>query len=411
MRNIRSGNSKFIKDLNQALILNIVRNQDPISRSEIAKMIKLSPAAVSNLTDKLIKEGYIREKGPGSSEAGRKPILLELNPKARFVVGIDLERVNTVKAAITDLRANIICKKKHFLKDTDFSTVVDSIVNIVHELVDASGLKIEKIMGIGIGTPGLLDHHKGKVIYSTYLHWRNVPLSALIEQELDIPVIIDTDTNAPALAEQKYGAGKEAKDLIYITVGPGLGAGIIIDGQIYHGIDGTAGEFGHTIIDPDGPLCSCGNRGCLETMVAEASIIKRATEGIRKGKVSLISKLAQNQEGLITPKIIYEAALKKDKFAVEVIQETGYYLGLGLVSLVNLLNPEVIVIGGDISQVADILLEPVREVVLSRALSVPAQRVRIVASHFGKDAGIIGAATLVLENIFQIPEVSLSSVR
>ncbi|MCD6231072.1 ROK family protein, partial [Candidatus Aerophobetes bacterium] len=126
---------------------------------------------------------------------------------------------------------------------------------------------------------------------------------------------------------------------------------------------------------------------------------------------SLISKLAQNQEGLITPKIIYEAALKKDKFAVEVIQETGYYLGLGLVSLVNLLNPEVIVIGGDISQVADILLEPVREVVVSRALSVPAQRVRIVASHFGKDAGIIGAATLVLENIFQIPEVNLSSVR
>jgi len=410
MRKAHSGNPKFIKNLNQALILNIVRNKDPISRSEIAKTIRLSPAAVSNLTDGLIKDGYIREKGPGSSEAGRKPILLELNSKARFVIGIDLERVNTVRAAITDLRAHVICKREHSLKDTDFSTVVESIVDIIYELIDASGLKIEKVMGIGIGTPGLLDHRKGKVIYSTYLHWRNVPLRALVEQELDIPVIIDTDTNAPVLAEQRYGAGKGARDLIYITIGPGLGSGIIIDGQIYHGIDGTAGEFGHTIIDPNGPLCSCGNYGCLETLVAESSIMKRATEEINKGKVSLINDLAQNQGGL-KPKIIYQAALKGDKLAIEIIQKTGYYLGLGLVNLVNLLNPEVIVIGGDISQVADILLESVKKVVASRALSTPSQRVKIVASHFGKDAGIIGAATLFLESIFRIPEVSLSSVR
>ena len=408
MKRILSGKNEMMRDLNRCLVLSTVRNSEPISRIDIAKKLNLSPSAISNITNELISKEFIREIGPGSSQnLGRKPTLLEVDPQTWYVVGIDFERITSIRVGIANLKGKLTAKTEGPVKDASPSQVVDLIAELIDRLINKVNIKRERIIGIGMGTPGLLDQKEGKVIYSVHLGWRNVSLRELVEKKTGALLIIDTDTNAPALAEQRYGAGKGTRDLIYITIGSGLGAGIIIDEQIYHGIDGTAGEFGHTIIDPNGPLCSCGNRGCLEALVTESSIMKQATEGINKGEATLINNLAQKQ-GNLTPKIIYEAASKGDKFAIQIIQKTGYYLGLGLVNLVNLLNPEVIVIGGDISQVADILLKPVKEVVSSRALSAPAQRVKIIASHFGKDAGILGAATLFLESVFQIPEAGLS---
>jgi len=405
-----SGNPEFIKNLNQALILTLVREYEPIPRNEIAKLTKLSPAAVSNLTDSLIKNGYLEEKDEGNSRVGRKPILLKLTERKHFVIGIDLERVNLIKAAIVNLKANIVCKVEYTLDINDPSGVVDSIVNVIQELVNNSKIEMEKIAGIGIGSPGLIDHHSGKIIYSVYPGWKNVPLRALVTQELDIPVIVDTDTNAPALAEYRYGAGRGTRDLVYITIGPGVGTGIIINGELYRGIDGTAGEFGHTVIDLNGLPCRCGNYGCLETFITESSIARRAAEEIKKGKKSLIGDLAKG--GRISPEIIYESALMGDKLAVSLIKQTGFYLGMGLVNLVNLLNSEVIIIGGNISCVADILLESAREVVSQKALPTPARRVKILPSSLGKNAGIIGAATLILDrSIFHVPEIKLNTGR
>ena len=411
MKHHFSGNPKFIKNLNQALILGLVKDYKLISRNEIAKLIKLSPAAVSNLTDSLIKDGYLQEKGEGNSRVGRKPILLELTEKKHFVIGIDLERVDTIKAAMVNLRANIICKVKHTLNINDPSAVVNSIVNAIGELLNNSKIEMEKIIGIGIGSPGLIEHRTGEVIYSIYPGWKNVPLRALVTQEFDIPVVVDTDTNAPSLGECRYGVGRGARDLVYITIGPGIGTGIIIDDELYRGIDGTAGEFGHTVVDLNGFPCKCGNFGCLETLVTESSIVRRATEEIKKDNKSLISGLAEEREGKISPQIIYESALKGDKLAKNIIKQAGYYLGIGLVNLVNFLNPEVIIVGGNISRVADILLESAKEVVSQKALPLPGGRVKILPSSFGQDAGIIGAATLVLDRIFHVPEVKLNTGR
>lgn len=408
MKKVLSGKNEMMRDLNRCLVLNAVRNSEFISRIGIAKKLNLSPSTVSNITNELIKQKFIREIGPGSSQnLGRKPTLLEVDPQTWHVIGVDLERVTSMKVGIINLKGKLIAKVEEPVKDRSPSGVVDLIARTIDRLVSEGNIKRERIIGIGMGTPGLLDQKEGQVIYSVYLGWKNVSLRELMKEKTGIPFILDTDTNAPALAEQRYGAGKGTRDLIYITIGPGLGAGIIIDGQIYHGIDGTAGEFGHTIIDLNGPLCSCGNYGCLETLVAESSIMKQATEGIDKGEATLINDLIQNGSGL-TAEIIYEAALKEDKFAIKIIQKTSYYLGLGLVNLVNLLNPEVIVIGGEISQVGDILFKPVKEVIASRAFSTPVQRVKILASHFGKDAGILGAATLFLESVFRIPEIKLN---
>jgi len=408
MVKVISGNNEMMRDLNRCLVLNAVRNYEPLSRRDIAKKLNLSPSSVSNITDELIKKGFIREIGPGSSQnLGRKPILLEIDPSNWYVIGVDLERVTSVKVGITNLKGKLIAKVEESLEDTSPSQVVDLVARLIDRIVNKVNVKQERIIGIGIGTPGLLNQRGGKVIYSVYLGWRNVPLRELMEKKTGLPLIIDTDTNAPALGEQWYGAGRKAKSLIYITVGPGVGAGIIINGRVYQGIVGTAGEFGHTVIDLDGPLCGCGNRGCLETLAAEPSLIRWVEGRITTEEKSIIRKLALQNDGKITAEIVYQAALKKDRLAMEAIRETGRYLGMGVISLVNLLNPQFIIIGGRISRVAELLIQPIKEMVLRYALPIPAQRVKILPAHFGEDAGVIGAATLVLQDVFEIPEVTL----
>jgi glucokinase-like ROK family protein len=396
-----------MRDLNRCLVLNTVKNYEPLSRRDIAKKLNLSPSSVSNIIDELIKKGFIREIGPGPSQnLGRKPILLEIDPFTWYVIGADLERVTSVKVGITNLKGKLIAKGENFLEDISPSQVVDSVAKLIDRLVNKVKIKRERIIGIGMGTPGLLDQRKGKVIYSVYLGWRDVPLRELIEKKTGLPFIIDTDTNAPALGEQWYGAGKKAESLIYITIGPGVGAGIIINGRVYQGVDGSAGEFGHTVIDPDGPLCGCGNRGCLEALAAEPSLIRWVEGRIATGEKSVIRELSWQNNGKITAEIIYQAVLKKDRLAIEAVRETGRYLGMGVISLVNLLNPQFIIIGGRISRVAQILIQPIKEMVLRYALPIPAQRVKILPAHFGEDAGVIGAATLVLQDVFELPEAA-----
>ena len=283
--------------------------------------------------------------------------------------------------------------------------MVGKISRLVKILLDRAKVDKGKILGIGIGTPGLLDKKEGKVIYSVYPGWRNVEIKKLIEEVTELPVVIDTDTNAPALGEHWFGAGKKARNLIYITIGPGVGAGIIIGGKIYQGVDGTAGEFGHTVIDPEGPLCRCGNRGCLETLAAEPSLVNRVKRSIESGKKTTITESVSKEE--ITPEVIYKAALEGDSLAREAIAQVGRYLGMGVIGLINLLNPEFIIIGGRIIQAARLLIQSVEDVVSRYALPIPARRVRILPAYLGEDAGVIGAATLVLQNIFEIPELSV----
>jgi DNA-binding Lrp family transcriptional regulator len=239
MKKVLSGKNEMMRDLNRCLVLNTVRNSEPIPRIDIAKKLNLSPSAVSNITNELINKEFIREIGPGSSQnLGRKPTLLEVDPQTWYVVGVDFERITSIKVGIANLKGKLIAKTEEPVKNTSPSQVVDLIAGLIDRLINKLNIRREKIIGIGMGTPGLLDQKEGKVIYSVYLGWRNVSLRKLVKKKIGTSLIIDTDTNAPALAEQRYGAGKGTRDLIYITIGPGLGAGIIIDEQIYHGIDG-----------------------------------------------------------------------------------------------------------------------------------------------------------------------------
>jgi len=398
----RTASLQLMKEINQSIVLNIIRNYGPISRADIAKKTKLSSTTVSTLVDDLIKQEYLEEIGEGESSGGRRPILLKFKPGAHFVIGVELEGKN-ISVAITDLKINIINKLTEEIKNTDESSVVDEIINLVQQVIEKSRVKFEKIVGMGVGATGLIDTERGIIRQAVNLNWKDVPLRNLIEERFDqIPIYIDNIANVAALGEKWTGAGKKAKNLIYIRIGTGIGTGIILNGTIYEGSNGNAGEIGHMTIEPNGPRCRCGNRGCLEVLASGSAIAKRATVEILGGRDTLIEELTNGSIEEIIAKIVAEAAKKGDKLALEIWEEVGEYLGIALANLINMYNPEIIVIGGGVAQAGKLLFGPIKRTVKKRALPGPAKTAKIVPSQLDENVSIIGAVALALEMIFKV---------
>ena len=398
----RTANPQLMKKINQSIVLNIIRNYGPISRADIAKKTKLSSTTISTLADDLIKQEYLEEIGEGKSSGGRRPILLKFNPASHFVIGVELEGKN-ISVAVTDLKINIINKLTEEIKNSDESWVVDKIINLVQQVIEKSRVKFEEIVGMGVGATGLIDTKRGIIRQAVNLNWKDVPLKDLIEDSFDeVPIYMDNIANVAALGEKWAGAGKEAKNLIYIRIGTGIGAGIILNGTIYEGSNGNAGEIGHMTIEPNGPRYRCGNRGCLEALASGSAIAKRAITEILGGRDTLIEKLTNGSIEEITAKIVAEAAKKGDKLALEIWKEIGEYLGIAIANLINIYNPEIIVIGGGVAQAGGLLFESIKRTVKKRALPGPAKIAKIVSSQLGENVSTIGAASLALEKIFKV---------
>jgi len=391
-----------MKEINQSIVLNMVRNYGPISRADIAKRTKLSSTTVSTLVDDLIKQEYLEEIGEGESSGGRRPILLKFNPAFHFVIGVELEG-RSITVAVTDLEINIINKLTEEIKNSDESLVANKIINLAQQVIEKSRVKLEKIIGMGVGATGLIDTERGIIRQAVNLNWKDVPLKDLIEKKFDgIPIYIDNIANVAVLGEKSAGAGKEAKNLIYIRIGTGISAGIIFNRTIYEGSNGNAGEIGHMTIEPNGPRCKCGNRGCLEVLASGSAIAKRAITEILGGRDTLIEKLTNGSIEEITAKIVAEAAKKGDKLSLEIWEETGEYLGIAIANLINIYNPEIIIIGGSVAQAGGLLFEPIKRTVKKRALPGPAKIVKIVPTKLEENVSIIGAASLVLEKTFKV---------
>jgi glucokinase len=253
------------------------------------------------------------------------------------------------------------------------------------------------IVGVGAGSPGPLDCRDGVVLAAPNLGWVNVPLKSRLEHELGIPVVVGNDANAAALAERRFGAGRGVDNLVYITISTGIGGGIITDGRLLLGRRGFAGEIGHTTVEPHGPPCKCGNIGCLETLAAGPAIARAAAERIGRGEPSLVASLAEGDLKRITTEIVADAARKGDRLAIEVLQNAAFYVGVALVNLIHLLEPELILIGGGVAHAGDLLFDTVRSVVRERAIACMAEGVRIERAALGDDAGVLGAIALFLE--------------
>jgi glucokinase len=260
-----------------------------------------------------------------------------------------------------------------------------------------SDIDLKQVLGMGVAAAGLVNPGTGVLLYSPNLpRLRDAPLKALLEQEIKAPVWLANDASLAALGEHRFGAGRGFSHLVYITVSTGIGGGVIIDNALFLGSQGFAAEIGHMVIDPDGPRCACGNIGCLEALASGSAIARMASEEMSKGKVSVITSLADNDLSGVTAEVVARAAQSGDPLASEIMERAGTSLGIGVVNLLHLFDPELIIIGGGVSRAGELILAPVRKVIAERAMP-GFRQAKVVTSALGDDSGLYGAVALVLE--------------
>jgi glucokinase len=275
--------------------------------------------------------------------------------------------------------------------------VLERIVGSLAEALAKAGLRQGDLAAVGICSPGPCDIDAGVISSAPNLPgWRDVPICRYLEERLGVPARLENDANAAALGEHVYGAGRGCRHLIYMTVSTGIGGGLIIDGRLYRGATGVAGEVGHMTIEPDGPLCGCGNRGCLEALASGTAIAARGEELVAQGGSALLARLAQEQ-GDLTAETVSRAADQGDVACQGIIRRAGYYLGIGLASYVNIFNPEAIIIGGGLAKAGELLLAPARAEMAARAMSEALKAVQLKPAELGDYAGVMGMVALLRE--------------
>ncbi len=312
-------------------------------------------------------------------------------------IGVDLGGTN-VKTALVTAERELIAKDS---RPTDANAgpggVMDVMEQSVRDLLQSNGLSMEQVAAAGFGAPGPMDWKTGVVFSPPNLPgWKNVPLAEEMKKRLGIACFVDNDANVACYGEYWMGAGRGAQSIVVFTLGTGVGGGIVVFGQLLRGIDGTAAELGHIKVQRDGRLCGCGSHGCLEAYSSVTGMVRTAVEGLEKGGESSLREMCQQDISKITGKMISEAAEQGDAFAKMVFTETATWLGLGIASMVNVLNPEKAVLCGGMIAAGDMLFEPVRKTVFKNAFEVPAKRCEIVPAGLGGDAGVLGCAGCAL---------------
>jgi predicted NBD/HSP70 family sugar kinase len=382
----RAGSLESLRRLNRLRVIHALRDEGQISRAEIARRTGLSRSTVSSLVSDLQADGLVVERPePGSAfgdQGGRPPILLSFDASAGAAVGIDFGHSH-LRVAVSDLAGAILAERERPL-DTDHEAQegLDAAAGLVEDTLADAGVERGRVIGAGMGLPGPINQDDGLVGSSAILPgWIGVAAAAEMRGRLDLPVMVDNDANLGALAEAAFGAGRDAGDLIYLKVSSGIGAGLILNGRLYRGSAGLAGELGHVLVDPEGLVCRCGNRGCLETLAASGA---------------LVELLRRSHGEDLTVAGMLAAARAGDLGCRRVIADAGRAIGQAVATLLNVLNPDLIVVGGDLAAAGDLLLEGVRESVGRAALPEAARTARVVAGVLGDRAQVLGALALVV---------------
>jgi glucokinase len=309
-------------------------------------------------------------------------------------VGVDLGGTN-IRAAVFDGGMHILGRSERQTRaHEDANGVIRRIATCVREALEQASVPGGEVAGVGVGAAGLTDWRTGVVVLASNLGWRNVPLKERLEQELDGPrVAVDKDTNAAALAEARLGAGREFKHFLYVTAGTGIGGGLILDGALYRGATGGAGDVGHIVVDPEGPRCGCGDHGCVEVFSSGAGMVDRAREALAQGGEESTSSALDPER--LTTEDIFDAARRGDAVAARVVERAGAALGLALADYVNINNPEAIVLGGGVTRAGETYLGPVERELKRRALTTLGEIVKLVPPGLRDDVGVTGAALLL----------------
>jgi glucokinase len=316
----------------------------------------------------------------------------------RYVIGVDLGGTN-VRAALIERDGTILRQaRRPSLQGEPAASTLNQIVDACKEVIREHGVAFSEVLGVGIGLPGIMDTQTGVCFWSpNFHHWKDVPIGPTVAEGLRLPVFILNDAKCAALGELVHGAGKGVRNMVMITLGTGIGGAFVVDGRLLIGPNGSIGEVGHHTVEPHGRRCGCGNFGCWEAMCARDAIIERTDRKLQAGRPSRLRELAPRGE--VTPDLVSRAATEGDPLAQEVMDETGFWIGVGVTNLINMLNPERFVIGGGIAQAGELLFAPIRRTVESRAVPLQRQTAEIVPAVLGDNAGVMGAGALVLDRL------------
>jgi len=407
----RSNNSTkhaapFLLSPSEAQAVASIRRLGPLSRTEIAETIGYSRSKITSVVNVLTHANILKEIGDGTSSGGRRPRVLDFNADFGYVVGVDLG-ATSVDLAVANFGGQILHRES---LESDVRDGPDATLGLIGryllENLAHMGISPDKVYAFGIGVPGPVEFSTGLLIAPPIMPgWEAYPIHSYIQESFPSTIcIVDNDVNVMAMGELRAGAGIEEENFIFIKIGTGIGAGIVSNGEVYRGSNGSAGDIGHICADPSGPICHCGNIGCLEAIAAGPPIAARGIEAARQGNSPILAKYLKANNGTLTAEDIGFAAAEGDPAANELIQESGRIIGEVLASLVNFYNPSLILIGGGVSKIGHQFLASIRRGVLHRSLPLSTRHLRIDTSLMGSDAGITGAITLALEHVFVVSE-------
>lgn len=382
---VRTGDPEMAREINRALVLDLLRKHEALSRAQIARLLNVSKATISAVTSQLIEQQIVTEVGEGDvpKQGGRKPILLALDTASQFVVGVDVGYTNTV-AGVGNLRGELLAR---LAQPTARSHTVDHIIDQVSALIDGiltqSKIPHEKILGLGISVAGMVEKARGLITLSPDFNWHDVHIVNELHQRIQFPAVADNCTRVMALGEIRYGQTKDIRNMFYVNAGYGIGSAFVFNGRIYN----NHSEFGHVFVTQKDVRCDCGKTGCLEAVSSGHAIERMAN-----------AMLDDAQNGWITAKMVADLASQGDDAAQAILQGAGKYLGRSLAVIANCFNPDKIIIGGGVALADRLLLDPLLEEYTARTMEIIAHHAGIELSSLGGDAGIVGAIALALDN-------------
>jgi glucokinase-like ROK family protein len=394
-----------MRDMNLALILHTLRTDAPLSRAELAAKTGLNKASVSSMVRDLIEIGWVKELGVSSTrdEVGRPGINLAPNPDAGRIIGAEIN-VDFISIIITNFAVEVVSRRHESTINLHSQrAILDRFLFLLDESVQQVRNSGHALFGIGIGVPGLVDVSAGTLLFAPNLGWRDVPLRDLVQQSITAPVFIMNEANQAALGERYFGAGQDSSYMLYVSSGIGIGGGIVSNGTLVEGFSGFAGEVGHMTVDPGGLRCNCGNSGCWETVAGQRALFRRIEEAIAGGGNSWLLETTGGDLTRLDVPVVAEAARNGDEAALQALHETGEWIGIGMASLMNVLNPQRVLFGGPLSQAHEFLLPIIRQSVAEHAWDWVHDQAEIVIADHGRDATVIGGVASVYRAILNEP--------
>lgn len=364
-------------DYNRARVFHLISKEAPINRSEIAKQLGLSIPTIMKIVDDFMNEGIINENGKGESTGGTRPILYEITKDAYYCIGLDIGR-SKINIILTNLKGEIIYNKVKAVNDfSEPDEIIELMIAGIEQALYKTHIPLNNIMGIGIGMPGIIHSASGIIVYSPNFNWKNIDLITPLQEKYGLPVMIENSNRTMALGEQWFGIGKNSDIILCINLGQGIGAAILNRDVIYYGGSGTSGELGHMILEKEGPLCECGNFGCLQALASGNAIAKK-----------LNKKEAKE---------VFDLAKEGDLQAGKVISEAVEYIGMGIANAINILDPELVILSGGIMKSSDYFWEDLLSNIYNHRMKYTGRNVKIKSSSLGENATALGAVVLLLK--------------